>query len=52
MPTKPAISYHETANGWTDIVTVVRVWCYSLGVEIVIALVYFSLNKFKLLDVG
>ncbi|KAI9369886.1 E1-E2 ATPase-domain-containing protein [Aspergillus egyptiacus] len=50
MPTNPATSFVETTNGWTDIVTVVRVWGYSLGVEIVIALVYFMLNKFKWLE--
>lgn len=50
MPTNPADQFVETTNGWTDIVTVVRVWGYSLGVEIVIALVYFMLNKFKWLD--
>ncbi|PKY03904.1 plasma membrane ATPase [Aspergillus campestris IBT 28561] len=50
MPTHPADKFVETTNGWTDIVTVVRVWGYSLGVEIVIALVYFMLNKFKWLD--
>ncbi|KAH1330718.1 hypothetical protein KXX47_005503, partial [Aspergillus fumigatus] len=50
MPTKPADSFVETRNGWTDIVTVVRVWGFSLGVEIVIALVYYMLNKFKWLE--
>ncbi|RAL09145.1 putative plasma membrane H(+)ATPase [Aspergillus homomorphus CBS 101889] len=50
MPTIPADQFVETTNGWTDIVTVVRVWGYSLGVEIVIALVYVMLNKFKWLD--
>ncbi|PWY79617.1 plasma membrane ATPase [Aspergillus heteromorphus CBS 117.55] len=50
MHTDPADSYVETRNGWTDIVTVVRIWGYSLGVEIVIALVYFMLNKFAWLD--
>lgn len=50
MPTNPATSFVETTNGWTDIVTVVRVWGYSLGVTIVIALVYFMLNKFKWLE--
>ncbi|KAL2863339.1 putative plasma membrane H(+)ATPase [Aspergillus lucknowensis] len=50
MPTDPATSFVETENGWTDIVTVVRVWGYSLGVSIVIALVYFMLNKFKWLE--
>ncbi|KKK11975.1 putative plasma membrane H(+)ATPase [Aspergillus rambellii] len=50
MPTIPKDQFVETTNGWTDIVTVVRIWGYSLGVEIVIALVYFMLNKFKWLD--
>ncbi|KAJ5649719.1 ATPase P-type K/Mg/Cd/Cu/Zn/Na/Ca/Na/H-transporter [Penicillium longicatenatum] len=50
MKTDPADSFVETKNGWTDIVTVVRIWCFSLGVEIVIALVYFILNKIKWLD--
>ncbi|KAK9900179.1 plasma-membrane proton-e [Cystobasidium minutum MCA 4210] len=40
-------SHHEH---WTDIVTVVRVWAYSLGVTIVIALVYFILQKVPYLD--
>ncbi|KAJ5362795.1 Plasma membrane H(+)ATPase [Penicillium brevicompactum] len=50
MKTNPADHFVETKNGWTDIVTVVRIWGYSLGVEIVIALVYFILNKIKWLD--
>lgn len=50
MPTKPSDKYVETHNGFTDIVTVVRIWGYSLGVEVVIALVYFVLNRFKWLD--
>ncbi|KAE8355790.1 E1-E2 ATPase-domain-containing protein [Aspergillus coremiiformis] len=50
MPTNPVDKFVETTNGWTDIVTVVRIWGYSLGVTIVIALVYFMLNKFKWLD--
>jgi hypothetical protein len=29
----------------TDIVTVIKVWAYSFGVTIIIALVYFLLNK-------
>jgi hypothetical protein len=53
MPTKPHDSFVETRNGWTDIVTVVRIWGYSLGVTIVIALVYFVLNKLQwLTDLG
>ncbi|CAL5871318.1 uncharacterized protein PFLUO_LOCUS5568 [Penicillium psychrofluorescens] len=50
MPTIPKDQFVETRNGWTNIVTVVRIWGYSLGVEIVIALVYFILNKVKWLD--
>ncbi|KAF3396299.1 hypothetical protein F1880_006991 [Penicillium rolfsii] len=50
MRTDPADQFVETKNGWTDIVTVVRIWGYSLGVEIVIALVYFLLNKIAWLD--
>ncbi|KAK0541020.1 hypothetical protein OC835_000340 [Tilletia horrida] len=42
----------ETAphGGWTDIVTVVRVWAFSIGVTVVIALVYFVLNRIPALD--
>jgi H+-transporting ATPase len=50
MPTIPPTTLNESNDGWVDIVTVVRVWGYSIGVEIVIALVYFVLNKFKRLD--
>lgn len=37
-------------GGWTDIVTVVRVWAYSLGVTIVIALVYYTMSRWSWLD--
>lgn len=37
-------------GGWTDIVTVVRVWAYSLGVTVVIALVYWVMNRIPALD--
>ncbi|PWO00554.1 putative PMA1-H+-transporting P-type ATPase [Tilletiopsis washingtonensis] len=37
-------------GGWTDIVTVIRVWCYSFGVMVVITLVYFILNRIKALE--
>ncbi|KAJ5665255.1 plasma-membrane proton-e [Penicillium maclennaniae] len=50
MKTDPADQFVESANGWTDIVTVVRIWGFSFGVEIVIALVYFMLNRVKWLD--
>jgi H+-transporting ATPase len=55
MITNPYDQYipMETANGWTNIVDVVRLWAYCIGVEIVIALVYFALNKWKWLgDLG
>ncbi|OKL63667.1 hypothetical protein UA08_00380 [Talaromyces atroroseus] len=50
MRTHPGDRFRETHNGWTDIVTVVRIWGYSLGVTIVIALVYFTLNKLEWLN--
>lgn len=50
MPTNPPTSLNETENGWTDIVTVVRIWGYSLGVEIIIAVVYSVLNRFQWLN--
>ncbi|OJJ71787.1 hypothetical protein ASPBRDRAFT_75128 [Aspergillus brasiliensis CBS 101740] len=52
MITDPYDQYisKETSNGWTDIVTVVRLWGYCIGVEIVIALVYYILNKIAWLD--
>jgi H+-transporting ATPase len=34
------ISGDQPHNGHTDIVTVVRVWIYSFGVTIILALVY------------
>ncbi|EGO25552.1 hypothetical protein SERLADRAFT_355758 [Serpula lacrymans var. lacrymans S7.9] len=37
-------------GGWTDIVTVVRIWLYSFGVIVVIAIVYMILNGFSWLD--
>lgn len=50
MPTNPPTSLTETEDGWTDIVTVVRIWGYSLGVEIIIAVVYTMLNKSQWLN--
>ena len=44
----PDGAHHHTH--WTDIVTVVRVWAYSLGVTIVIGLVYFILQRVPFLD--
>jgi len=37
-------------GGWTDIVTIVRVWAFSFGVTVVIALVYYILNRIPYLD--
>ncbi|GAB7366812.1 hypothetical protein MBLNU230_g0986t1 [Neophaeotheca triangularis] len=43
----------QRLDGWTDVVTVVVVWAYSIGVIIVIALVYFILNQIpQLNDLG
>lgn len=40
-------------DGWTDVVTVVVVWAYSIGVTIVIAITYHLLNKIPALaDLG
>ena len=38
--------FWNSPNGWTDIVTVVAVWAYSIGVTVVIAMVYYALNRF------
>jgi len=40
----------QSENGWTDVNTVIVVWCYSIGVTIVIAIVYFLLNQIAFLD--
>lgn len=48
--TNPADVAHFRANGWVDIVTVVVIWAYSLGVTIVIAIVYYLLNKIAWLN--
>lgn len=37
-------------GGWTDIVTVVRIWAFSVGVVVVCALVYFVLCRIPALD--
>lgn len=50
MVTDPYTRFIETKNGFTDIVSVVRIWGYSIGVEVVIALTYYILNRFKWLD--
>ncbi|POS73505.1 H+-transporting ATPase [Diaporthe helianthi] len=45
MRTTPETIFQNSDNGWTDIVTVVMVWAYSIGVTIFIAIVYYLLNK-------
>jgi len=48
--TNPADHAKFRANGWVDVVTVVVVWCYSFGVTVVIAIVYYTLNKITWLN--
>ncbi|KAK0866560.1 hypothetical protein LTS02_004700 [Friedmanniomyces endolithicus] len=36
--------WKQTPHGWTDVVTVVVVWAYSIGVIIILAITYFCLN--------
>ncbi|KAJ8127382.1 hypothetical protein O1611_g6253 [Lasiodiplodia mahajangana] len=47
MNTTPHDQFHNSSNGWTDVVTVVVVWAYSIGVVIFIAIVYIALNGFQ-----
>ncbi|KAJ5392065.1 plasma membrane H+-ATPase Pma1 [Penicillium cosmopolitanum] len=46
----PADQAKLTSNGWVDVVTVVVIWAYSIGVTIVIALVYYVLMNVSWLD--
>lgn len=48
--TTPHGTFVETQNGWVDIVTIVVVWAYSIGVTIVIAIVYYLLNRIPWID--
>lgn len=49
----PMSQFTETLNGHTDVVTAVVVWGYSIGVTIVIAIVYYLLNSIPALaDIG
>jgi H+-transporting ATPase len=43
-------NFKQSSNGWVDIVTVVIIWLYSFGVTVVIAIIYFILNKISWLD--
>ena len=49
-PQLPVDHFHQRNNGWTDIVTVVVIWAYSIGVTIVLAIVYFLMNRIRWLD--
>lgn len=48
--TNPKDTAEFRGDGWVDIVTVVVIWAYSIGVTIVIAIVYYLLNKIRWLD--
>ena len=41
---------YDTPNGHTDIITVVVIWIYSIGVTIIIAIVYYILNRISWLN--
>jgi len=41
------ISGDATHQGHVDIVTVVRIWCFSFGITVVVALAYYVLNKWS-----
>lgn len=51
-PEKDALGdqFHQSSNGWTDIVTVVVIWLYSFGVTVFIAIVYLILNSIPWLN--
>ena len=46
----PRDRWVQRQDGWTSVVTVVVIWCYSIGVTIVIAIVYYILNRIPWLD--
>lgn len=48
--TNPASRAKQEANGRTSIVTVIVIWIYSIAVTIVIAIVYYLMNKISWLD--
>lgn len=41
---------HFRPDGWTDVVTVICVWLFSMAVTVVIAIVYFLLTNWSWLD--
>lgn len=50
MRTDPVDLFMNSPNGHTDLVTVVIIWAYSIGVTIFIAIIYFMLNKIQWLN--
>lgn len=48
--TNPPTPFHQRGDGWVDVVTVVVIWAYSIGVTVIIAVVYHLLNKVRWLD--
>lgn len=51
FPSDPATQAKTlSVNGDTDIITVVVIWCYSICVTIIIAIVYALLNKWSWLN--
>jgi H+-transporting ATPase len=50
VETNPRTAFKQRADGWTDVVTVVIIWLYSIFVTIIIAIFYFLMNKIKWLD--
>jgi H+-transporting ATPase len=48
--THPRTAFRQREDGWVDIVTVVVIWAYSIGVTVIIAIVYHLLNRIRWLD--
>jgi len=48
--TIPKGSFDQSTNNETSIVTVVVIWCYSIGVIICVAIVYFLLTSLSFLN--
>jgi H+-transporting ATPase len=46
----PRTHFVQRADGWVDVVTVVVIWAYSIGVTIVIAIVYYLMNRIPALN--
>lgn len=48
--TDPYDHLFQRSDGWVDVVTVVVIWCYSIFVTIVIAIVYYLMNQIQWLN--